>query len=218
VNEHEFEPVRGLPERLPQGEHILWQGAPAWKPLALRALHVRTVLAYFALLFVWSVAMSLWDGASLGSALMLALRLVPVAFAAAFILGLYAWFAARSSIYTITNRRVVLRFGVALPMTLNVPFAMIGNAALKSYRDGTGDIPLTLTGSERISYIALWPHARPWRMTKPEPMLRAVPDAAQVAKVLAQALAEAEGRNSHMSVALSLNGVSAQDTHHPVAA
>ena len=116
---------------------------------------------------------------------------MPVALAAAGILGLYAWLSARSSVYTITNRRVVLRFGVALPMTLNVPFAVIGNAALKPYRDGTGDIPLTLTGTERVSYVALWPHARPWRTAKPEPMLRSVPDAANVAKILGQALADA---------------------------
>src|SRR4029079_541317 len=99
--------------------------------------------------------------------------------------------AARSSIYTITNRRVVLRFGVALPMTLNVPFAVIGNAALKTYRDGTGDIPLTLSGTERVSYIALCPQAPPGHTEKPEPMLRSVPEAAQVAKTLGEALAEA---------------------------
>ena len=191
MNEHEAEPIEGLPELLPQGERILWQGAPQWKALALRGLHVRTVLVYFALLFVWSVGMSLWDGATFGASLWIALRLVPVAIAAAAILSLYAWLAYRTTVYTITNRRVVMRFGVALPMTLNVPFAEMGNAALKVYRDGTGDIPLTLTGPERISYVALWPHVRPWRAAKPEPMLRSVPEAEQVAKTLGQALAEA---------------------------
>lgn len=191
MNEHEVEPVRGLPELLPQGECILWQGAPDFRALAARALHVRTVLAYFALLFVWSVGMSLWDGTSFPSAVLIALRLVPVALAAAAILALYAFLAQRSTIYTITNRRVVMRFGVALPMTLNVPFAVIGNAALKTYSDGTGEIPLALTGGDRVSYVALWPHVRPWRTAKPEPMLRAVPNAASVAKTLAAALAEA---------------------------
>jgi hypothetical protein len=205
VNEHEVEPIRGLPELLPQGERILWQGAPAWQPLALRALHVKAVLAYFALLFVWSVGMGMWDGASFGAATVIALRLVPVALAAAGILGLYAWLAARSSIYTITNRRVVLRFGVALPMTLNVPFAVIGNAALKTYRDGTGDIPLTLSGTERVSYIALWPHARPWHTAKPEPMLRSVPEAAQVAKTLGEALAEAARARTEPQDAFALS-------------
>ena len=211
MNEHEVEPIRGLPEPLPQGERILWQGTPEWRALALRALHVRTVLAYFALLFVWSVGMSLWDGASIASAVWIALRLVPVALAATAILGLYAWLACRTTVYTITNRRVVLRFGVALPMTLNVPFSVIGTAALRAYRDNTGDIPLTLTGKDRMSYVALWPHLRPWHTAKPEPMLRAVPGAATVANTLAQALAEAASERTAPETNLELSVDSRRD-------
>ncbi len=33
VSEHEFEPIPGLPERLPAGERMLWQGRP-WRALA----------------------------------------------------------------------------------------------------------------------------------------------------------------------------------------
>ena len=29
--EHEFEPVPGLPETLPEGESMLWQGKPGWR-------------------------------------------------------------------------------------------------------------------------------------------------------------------------------------------
>jgi hypothetical protein len=106
VNEHDGEPIKGLPEQLPQGERILWQGSPDWKALALRALHVRAVLIYFALLFVWSVGMSLSEGAALSPALANALKLVPVALVAAALLAFYAWLTARSTVYTITSRRV----------------------------------------------------------------------------------------------------------------
>ena len=182
----------------------MWQGAPAFPDLAFRALHVRTVLAYFTLLFVWSVGMSMSDGASFLGAFWIALRLVPVALAAAAILGFYAWLAARGTVYTITTRRVVMRFGVALPMTLNIPFSVIGNVAVRTYRDGTGDVPLTLSG-ERVSYIALWPHVRPWRTARPEPMLRTVPDAARVAKILANALAQASSeRPAVVNIELAL--------------
>ena len=47
--------------------------------------------------------------------------------------------------YTITSKRVLFQFGVALPMTMNIPFGKIANAALKTYRDGSGDIPLHLS-------------------------------------------------------------------------
>jgi len=189
MNEHEHEPVTGLPETLPQGEHMLWQGAPVWWPFALRALHVRLVLGYFALLMVWSLGVDLYAGIALGDALLTASRLVPVAFAAAGFLAFYAWLAQRSTVYTITNRRVVMRYGVALPRMLNLPFTVIDSAALKTYRDGTGDIPLCLDEDERVSYLMLWPHARPWCTRKPQPMLRNVPDAGAVASILGKALA-----------------------------
>jgi len=38
-----FDPVKGLPEHLPQGEVMLWQGSPHWQSLALRAFHIRKV-------------------------------------------------------------------------------------------------------------------------------------------------------------------------------
>ena len=48
--EHEFEAAPGLPEALPAGERILWQGSPDWKLLAAEAFHVRRLSLYFALM------------------------------------------------------------------------------------------------------------------------------------------------------------------------
>jgi len=45
LGEYEYEPVPGLPQRLPQGERILWQGAPDWQTLArIPCLETRRVL------------------------------------------------------------------------------------------------------------------------------------------------------------------------------
>ena len=48
-HEYEFEPQFGLPERLPQTERILWQGAPDAGTLAQSAFHLRKFGVYFAL-------------------------------------------------------------------------------------------------------------------------------------------------------------------------
>ena len=101
---------------------------------------------------------------------------------------LLAWLFRRAACYTITSKRVLFQFGVALPMTMNIPLSKIANAALKTYRDGSGDIPLKLNDDKRVSYLLLWPHIRPWRLRVSEPMLNSVPDAAQVAARLAEAL------------------------------
>ena len=39
-DDFKFEPVRGLPEALPEGEHILWQGSPVPGRLARDAVKV----------------------------------------------------------------------------------------------------------------------------------------------------------------------------------
>lgn len=191
----EFEPVRGLPEALPPGERVLWQGSPDWRSLAVRALHVRKVAIYFALLGAWTAAASvLSDGAALPTALLSAASVLPLAGGAIGLLGLYAWLIGRTTIYTVTDRRVVMRIGVALPLTVNVPHRIVAAAGLKLDGNGAGDIPLALTGRDKLAYLALWPHARPWRVTKPEPMLRSVPDAARVAGLLADALHATAGQ------------------------
>lgn len=191
VTEHGLEPVPGLPGRLPEGETLLWQGRPAWRLLARRALHLRGIAAYFALLAVWRGATIATDGGTTteivaGAALLIALGAVPLGF-----LAFYAWIAARVTVYSITSRRVVLRVGVALPVTINLPFALIEAASLARQADGTGDIALRMAEGHRVSWIMLWPHLRPWRYAKPEPMLRALTDAEAAAQILGRALAGA---------------------------
>lgn len=188
------EPIPGLPEELPEGERILWRGAPDWKALAMHVFHVRAVAVYFGVLMIWTLTAGLSDGAALGSALLDGLALAPAALLALGLLSLLAWLMARSTIYTITTDRVVIRAGVALPKAVNIPFKAIGAAALRLRKSGNGDIPLQLSGSDRIAYLPLWPHVRPWRLHRAEPMLRGVPDAAACAEILAGALAAKAGQ------------------------
>lgn len=189
--EYEYEPVPGLPERLPPGEALLWQGAPCWQSLALHAFHARKVALYFIALLLLLLGWKLTGAASLIETLGGALWLVALGAVAVGLLVLLAWATGRATLFTITSQRVVMRFGVALPMAINLPFSQITTAGLRLYPDGTGDLPLTMTGSVNTSYFILWPYARPWWVSRPQPMLRAVPDAARVAETLAAALKSA---------------------------
>ncbi len=189
MNEHETEPVRGLPELLPAGETILWQGAPRWGALARRVFHVRKIALYFAILLAWLVYADIEDGIAPWSIVQSSLWVIGGAAVVIAILSILAWLTARSAIFTITTRRVVMRFGVAFPVTFNLPFRRIRSAGLRRYGDGSGDIPLALFADDRIAYLVLWPYARPWRFSQAEPMLRGLQDAGQVAEILAGALA-----------------------------
>ncbi len=181
-HEHEFEAAPGLPEKLPQGEHILWQGAPSARALALQVFHVRMLSGYFAaMLLVQGLYLA---GEPEGLTWRPLLLSVAAALLALSLLGSVAWFAARNTLYTITNRRVVMRIGIVLTLTLNLPFKGLSAAAVRTGRDGTGDIVLDLAGEDRIGWAHLWPHARPWALRKPQPSLRCLPDVQQAAAIL----------------------------------
>jgi len=176
---------------LPQGESILWQGQPTASAFALRVFHLRLVAAYFGLLFLGRVAVGMLDDQPLQDVLASASRVFIPAVISLVILGGLAVLYSRTTRYTITNRRVLLQFGAVLPMTLNVPLAQVASAGLKTYSDGSGDIPLALITEKRLSILLLWPHLRPWRLNQVEPMLRSVPQARVVADTLAKALVAA---------------------------
>jgi hypothetical protein len=193
VNEHEFEPVRGLPETLPPGEQLLWQGTPRWQSLAISAFHARKVGLYFLALIAIDAVASLAAGRPAGAVAVSAAGLVVLALAAVGLLALLAWLTARSTVYSVTTRRLVMRFGVALPMSINLPFSVIESASMRTHVDGTSDLPLVLMPGSRIGYLITWPHVRPWQFARPQPMLRAIPDGERVAQLLASGLAASAG-------------------------
>ncbi|EXJ15543.1 Putative photosynthetic complex assembly protein [Imhoffiella purpurea] len=188
---------------------MLWQGAPRWTSLARRAFHVRKIVVYFAVLEVLALAVDWSDGLSVASVLSSLTWMVLLAAVSIGALSLLAWAMARTTLYTITNRRVVMRIGVALPMIMNLPFKQVRSVDLKAYPDGTGDIPLLLAKSARPSYMIFWPHVKPWHFSPAQPMMRAIPDVAEVAKILAGALkdyAEEARQDNDDSVDASAQG------------
>lgn len=183
----------GLPGPLPAGEQILWQGGPDWKTLAVRVFHIRKVALYFTLLIAWRIAYTISAGGSAGEIATSAMWVVPPAIVSLGLLALLAWAYARTTKYTITSKRLILQYGVAVPATLNIPFRKIESAAAKIFSNGAGDIPVLLSSEQRIAFLLLWPHVRPWQVARTQPMFRAVPDAERVSGILSRALATAAG-------------------------
>ncbi|WP_308916234.1 photosynthetic complex putative assembly protein PuhB [Jannaschia sp. LMIT008] len=185
-DDFEHEPIRGLPEMLPPGERILWQGAPDVRALLRDALRIRWVSAYFLVLFAWktvdAAAAIPWAAAAGEASFFLVLWGVTAA-----LLWAVAWAQAKATVYTVTDRRVVMRIGAALTMTLQFPYRWIGAADLKLAADGTGTVAFQTLGRTRMSYLMTWPHVRPWRFNPTQPALRCIPDAASVARLIADA-------------------------------
>lgn len=205
---HDPSQFQELPSPLPEGERTIWRGRPTFKGLALRAFHIREVGIYFGLILMWRLWSNWRDGASPNDLAVAALWIIVPAVISFSVLAGLAWAFRRATTYTITSRRVLLQFGVALPMTMNIPLSKIENAALKAYGDGSGDIPLKLTGGERASFLLLWPHIRPWRLRSSEPMLRSIPDASNVAARLAEVLSGQPGPSAVSLRHLGIGGKS----------
>lgn len=181
--EHEIEPVKGLPGDLPKDEAIVWQGSPAWQGLARGVFHTRLVAVWFA--FVAMLAFVAGGTGLLGAMVTLGVAVLGLGL----LVGL-AWLQARSTVYTLTNKRIVMRFGMALPKCVNLPLALVESADLKPAGIGHADVALKMHGRFPLGWLQMWPHVRPWKVGTPQPMLRAVPEA--LVPLLADTLAKAD--------------------------
>ena len=190
VAEHEDEPVRGLPDYLPEGEHLIWRGEPDFRVMARHVFHVRSVAIYVAVLLAAHLGIQWYNGGDLASVALGSSWMLGLGAAAVGILALLAWAYTRSTVYTLTNKRLVLRFGVAIPMMVNLPLQILGSADLRRYSDGSGDIMLTLAQKKKLSYTLLWPNIKPWQFKPVVPALRCLPAVDDVAAVLARTVGE----------------------------
>jgi Bacterial PH domain len=195
-HEHEFEAAYGLPEPLPKGERILWQGAPDFADLAVRVFHLKKVAVYFAVLVVIRGFCLYSPGAGIYTTTAGMLAVMGLGLTAMGALGVLAWLTSRTTAYTLTDQRVVMRIGIVLTLTFNLPLKRIETAGLLLTGKGFGDIPLALSSGDRIGWLNLWPHARPWRIAKPQPMLRCIADAQAFAGMLQTAWIQGTGKAS----------------------
>ena len=177
---------RGLPAPLPRGEKLLWQGSPRRDAFARRVFRDRLVIGWFALAGVWQATIAP-EGEALGRIAFVALS----ALATLAILHALAWLVERTTVYTVTSARTVMRIGVALPKTIDIPHGIVEGVDLRERADGRGDIALDLGAHSKVAYALLWPHAQPWHLRDPRPMLRGVPDAARIGALIARGAADA---------------------------
>lgn len=162
-------------------EKVLWKGRPAFRLFARTAFHTLTLGVYFAVLVVIAMMMGNTNAAIVSAALGAALIAI---------LYLLAWLSTRSTLYILTDTRLIMRIGMAIETRINLPLKQVAAANFRARGKGHGDIAFELTGERLLSTLLLWPHVRPFHYAMPQPMLRAVPEAAHVAQMIAEARAQ----------------------------
>lgn len=200
----------GLPDHLPEGERLIWQGKPDWRHLAINAYHVRKVAIYFAIVIVGQAALHKTNGASWAEALQSVPVLLGLTLAACLILALLAYASARTTQYTLTSKRVLMKVGIALPVIINIPLRHIDSVSFALTGKSSGTICFKTGGGVRLAYLLLWPHAKPWHLTKPQPAFRDIPDVEAVASRLSFALGGQMPSRAEMQPAMSGNMVPAE--------
>ena len=116
---------------------------------------------------------------------------LPLALPTLGLLAAAGYLTARTTTYHVTERRIILQIGIGITKTVNIPLDRILHVEVRDHAGGSRDIALTMRGPDKIGYLALWPHARPWRFSKPQPMLRGLRAADPVERVLGDALMRA---------------------------
>ena len=123
------------------------RAAPDWRVLARRAFHVRKLAVYFGALLVLRVVFAAgrrrqrWprrlrvDAGAAGAGC-----------ARPGAGGADGLAVGRTTVYTLTDRRVVMRIGIVLTLTFNLPLQRIAAAGLRRTRGGSGDIALDAAG------------------------------------------------------------------------
>ena len=185
MTEYEDEPVEGLPEHLPEGETMVWQGRPTAAAMGKRVFFIRHLTLYFGLLIAGHTVYRLMEGVSAAQVMG---TLVWQAGLAATVLVLLTWLArayAKSILYTLTSERLVIRSGVALPMMANIPIEQITAADMRVYRDGTGDILLKPDQDRKLYWVLLWPNVSAWYSRPVRPLLRGLEDPQRAADAFA---------------------------------
>lgn len=185
------------------GERMVWEGRPDLLMLARTAFHTRTVGIYFLILIAASLILGNVSTAIVCTVLALAAQAVLYAI---------AWQCRRTTVYILTDTRLIMRIGMAIETRINIPLKHVTSADLRMRGKDHGDITLSLGGERMLTHLLLWPHVRPWRFSRPEPMLRAVPEAQKVAQMLAEACA----RNAPDQQSLTeINDAAQRMPHHP---
>jgi len=177
-----------------ENEEILWRGRPQFSGLAITAFHTKWIALYFAGL----AGFSGWSY-GLGSGLTLAV----MGLGLLAILYVLAYLYSKNSHYVLTNERLLILTGLAVEKRVSIPLSSVGAAHLKMRSGDVGTIALQISGERQLGYLVLWPHVRPFRFNRTQPLIRVVENAPEVARLLTEAVAgRAKAKDNVMEINL----------------
>ena len=178
-----FEAPKNILDAIPNGESILWKGRPSLWGFSWNLFGLKWITFYLSILSVVSIARFFASDFHTAFYIDFLPFFLSGIFASIILIGLAA-IQAYSTVYIITENRVIIKTGAALSFLISMPFKKIKEVNLQKRGASIGTISFELFSKKRVPYISCWPSVRPWKFKKTQPAFSCVRSVDEVATIL----------------------------------
>ena len=178
-----FEVHKNILDAIPEGESILWKGKPSFWGFSWYFFGLKLLAFYLIVLsVVFAARLTVTDFFT--AFLVDFLPFLLSGILTSCILMALAKIQSQSSVYIITENRVIIKSGAALSFLISMPFKKIKAVNLQKRKGSLGTISFELNSGKRVPYISCWPSVRPWRFKNTEPAFSCIENVDEVATIL----------------------------------
>jgi len=178
-----FEAPKNILDAIPNGESILWKGRPSLWGFSWNLFGLKWITLYLSMLSIVSVARFFASDFYTAFYVDFLPFFLSGIFASIILIGLAAT-QTYSTVYIITENRVIIKTGAALSFLISMPFKKIKEVNLQKRGASIGTISFELLSEKRVPYISCWPSVRPWRFKRTQPAFSCIGSVDEVATIL----------------------------------
>ena len=178
-----FEAPKNILDAIPNGESILWKGRPSLWGFSWNLFGLKWITLYLSMLSIVSVARIFASDFYTAFYVDFLPFFLSGIFASIILIGLAAT-QTYSTVYIITENRVIIKTGAALSFLISMPFKKIKEVNLQKRGVSIGTISFELLSEKRVPYISCWPSVRPWKFKRTQPAFSCIGSVDEVATIL----------------------------------
>ena len=178
-----FEAPKNILDAIPNGEAILWKGRPSLWGFSWNLFGLKWITLYLSMLSIVSVARFFASDFYTAFYVDFLPFFLSGIFASIILIGLAAT-QTYSTVYIITENRVIIKTGAALSFLISMPFKKIKEVNLQKRGASIGTISFELLSEKRVPYISCWPSVRPWKFKRTQPAFSCIGSVDEVATIL----------------------------------
>ena len=158
---------------IPDGEKIYWSGMPNWRSFGYHAFGIKYLIFYLIFCAFYSVT-QINGGFNFSTFFGKYLPFIISGLFAGMMLFFLAYVAASHTCYVLTEKRIVIKTGVALVFLLNLPLKNVVSIDKKTLAQGRGNLSFKAQSKKRIPFLSCWPSVRGGSFFEPIPTFRSI--------------------------------------------